>query len=144
MKRMEKVIALTFAIIFVVSMVINGIYSVTTLEAGFFTKQVFAEALLWALTYLFYVWCFSRKHQLLTWLGLLCIAFVAVLTGYASTYNELISFDIITLICFTTMAIIGKYHSKKLLKESEEPIVINININGNCNLQDIEVSIGDK
>ena len=73
MKRMESKIALTFAIMFVVGFIINGIYSVITMEANFFTFEVMADAIFAALFYLFYVWIYSRKHKLLTVMGVVCI-----------------------------------------------------------------------
>lgn len=63
MKRMELKITLTFAIMFVVGVVISGIYSVVSNQSGFFTVEVMADGLFTALVYLGYVWINTRRHQ---------------------------------------------------------------------------------
>ena len=56
MKRMELKISLTFAIMFVIGVVINGIYSVTAMDSSFFTFDVVASGLLYAMFFLLYIY----------------------------------------------------------------------------------------
>ena len=55
-KRMELHITITFAIMFVVGVIINGLYSVISMKSNFFTFQVMAKGVIAALVYLVYVW----------------------------------------------------------------------------------------
>ena len=55
MKRMELKITLTFAIMFVVGVVISGIYSVVSNQSGFFTVEVMADGL--------FIWVMSGLTQ---------------------------------------------------------------------------------
>lgn len=60
MKRMELKITLTFAIMFVVGVVISGIYSVVSNQSGFFTVEVMADGV--CLLHLF-IWVMSGLTQ---------------------------------------------------------------------------------
>lgn len=84
MKRMELKITLTFAIMFVVGVVISGIYSVVSNQSGFFTVEVMADGLFTALVYLGYVWINTRRHQLLVCLGVACIGFMFLFVLFSS------------------------------------------------------------
>lgn len=68
MKRMELKISLTFAIMFVIGVVINGIYSVTAMDSSFFTFDVVASGLLYAMFFLLYIYILTQGG-INYWLG---------------------------------------------------------------------------
>lgn len=145
MKRMELKITLTFAIMFVVSFIINGIYSVITMNLNFFTFEAMVNALFAALIYLGCIWINSRRHQLLAHIGALAICLLGLfiffsskgVSGSFSGWNcETIVMCIYYIIAFQ----IAEYQGKKLLEEDEETINITI-IKGDIESEDIEASI---
>ena len=146
MKRMESKIALTFAIMFVVGFIINGIYSVITMEANFFTFEVMADAIFAALFYLFYVWIYSRKHKLLTVMGVVCIGLMLLFAefsveGVAGSFSGWDWKSTVMIIYYITASFIADYQAQKLVEESKESVNIKVTIKGNINPDDIEVSL---
>ena len=148
MKRMELKITLTFAIMFVVGVVISGIYSVVSNQSGFFTVEVMADGLFTALVYLGYVWINTRRHQLLTCLGVACIGFMFLFVlfsseGVSGAFSGWNWKDTVMCVYYIVSYQIASYQGKKLLEEDKENINITINLHGNdcvINPEDVEVT----
>lgn len=79
MKRMEKQIAITYAIMFVVGFIINWLYSVISMDSNFFNLEVASSAIWVAFIYLIYVWLFTRKSFPLAFIGLLSVILIAAI-----------------------------------------------------------------
>lgn len=146
MKRMESKIALTFAIMFVVGFIINGIYSVITMEANFFTFEVMSDAIFAALFYLFYVWIYSRKHKLLTIMGVVCIGLMLLFAEFSveGVAGSLSGWDwktTVMLIYYITASGIADYQANKLLEESKETVNIKLTLKGDIKPEDVEITI---
>lgn len=147
MKRMELKITLTFAIMFVVSFIINGIHSVITMESNFFTFEVTANALIAAIVYLGYIWINSRRHQLLTLIGVLAICFLVIFIEFSSegVAGSFSGWDWkATVMCFYYIIAfqIAKYQGEKLIEEDKKTINITINLKGDLiKPEDIEATI---
>lgn len=146
MKRMESKIALTFAIMFVVGFIINGIYSVITMGANFFTFEVMSDAIFAALFYLFYVWIYSRKHKLLTIMGVVCIGLMLLFAefsveGVAGSLSGWNWKTTVMLIYYITASGIADYQANKLLEESKETVNIKLTLKGDIKPEDVEITI---
>lgn len=148
MKRMELKITLTFAIMFVVGVIISGIYSVISKQSGFFTFEVMADGLFTALVYLGYIWINTRRHQLLTYLGVLGIAFMVLLAGFSSegvsgVFNSWNWKNTIMCIYYFVAFQIASYQGSRLLEEDKEAINLTINLHGNNDIikpEDVEIT----
>lgn len=122
MKRMELKIALTFATVFVVTLIINGIYSATTLKGDFLSAKVLATSLYHALPYLVLIWIFIGHHK---WLRLLVCSIALLLMNFLSydsgyypfRYSEFGWIDIAITVVYIVISIIASRQAKKLLKE---------------------------
>lgn len=148
MKKMEKQIAITFAIMFVVGFIINGLYSVISMDSNFFTFGVASNAILFAFIYLFYIWLYTRQHKLLTIIGVCCIGLMLLFInfsskGFAASFSSWDWRDTVTIICYFIASFIADYQSQKLIEESKEPINIKVIIKGNIEPENIDVSIDD-
>ncbi len=124
MKRMELKITLTFVIMLIVGIIINGIYNVITTNSNFFTCEVVAGGFLMALVYLGYIWISTRRHQLLIILGLVSFAIMITLisissVGVAGTFSAWNWYWTIWCIYCSISCVIAKYHGKKLLQEDK-------------------------
>ena len=143
MKKMEQKIALTFVIMFVVSLIINGIHSIITMESNFITFEVMTTALIDAIAYLVYIWIISRRHRLLAFIGALAICLV-VLFAYFSSVGSSDLFSgwdwkgTVMCIYYMIAAIISVYQGEKLLEEDKEPIKITITFKGDID-ENVEV-----
>lgn len=148
MKRMEKRIAITFAIMFVVGFIINGLYSVISMDSNFFTFGVASDAILFALIYLFYIWVYTRQHKSLAIIGVVCIGLMIIFAnfssvGIAASYSSWDWRDTVITICYIIVAFIADYQAEKLIEESKEPINIKVIIKGSIEPENIDVSIDD-
>lgn len=149
MKRMELRIAVTFAIMFVVGVIINGLYNVISMGESFFTWGVMANALIYALVYLGWIWLHTRRHQLLASLGVLGICFMILFIafdaegGIAATYSSFNWRSIFTMIYCIATSHLADYQGKKLREEEKETLNINIKYKGEqqLNPEDFEVSV---
>lgn len=126
--KMETKIAITFFVMFIAGVVINGIYSVVSMNSGFFTLDVLTYGLIFAMIYLFYIWVETRKHKMLSLIGVGCI--FLIMTFATIPYTEKSNFNwnwfqIIELIWCFVSAGIASYQSEKLLKEENETIESN-------------------
>lgn len=122
MKRMELKIALTFAIVFAVTLIINGIYSVTTLKGDFLSYKVLATSLYHALPYLVLIWIFIGHHKLLRllvyFMAVLLMNFLSYDSGYYPfRYSEFGWIDIAIPVVYIFIYIIAFRQAEKLLKE---------------------------
>ena len=146
MKRMELKISLTFAIMFVIGVVINGIYSVTAMDSSFFTFDVVASGLLYAMFFLLYIYINTRRHQLLAWLGLLSISGLLLLIifsseGVSGTFSGWNWKDTISCVYYIIAYIIASHQGEELLKEDKETININIRVKGKIiKPEDVEIT----
>ena len=146
MKRMELKISLTFAIMFVIGVVINGIYSVTSMDSIFFTFDVVASGLLYAMFFLLYIYINTRRHQLLAWLGLLSISVLLLLIifsseGVSGTFSGWNWKNTISCVCYIVAYIIASHQGEELLKEDKETININIKVKGEIiKPEDVEIT----
>ena len=125
MKRMELHIALTFAIMFVVGVIINGIESVVSLQSSFITCAVLAKGLFAALTYLLCVWINTRRHPLLTCIGIFGIVLMADFVAFSNVSVASISIgwnwkSIVMMIYYIIAGLIASYQGEKLLEEDKE------------------------
>ena len=124
MKRMELHITITFAIMFVVGVIINGLYSVISMKSNFFTFEVMAKGVIAALVYLVYVWISTRRHKLLACIGVIGIGLVVIFASFSSegvvgTYSSWNWKETVMLICYVIAFQIAKYQSKKLIEEDK-------------------------
>lgn len=146
MKRMESKIALTFAIMFVVGFIVNGLYSVISLGESFFSFGVMAKGMMVALIYLMYVWIYTRRHRKLAVMGVLGIAFMIMFAGFASegvanTFSGWVWKDTVMTVVYLAEAFIADHQADKLLEESKEQVNINVTIKGDIKPEDVEVSL---
>ena len=125
MKRMELEITLTFIIMSIVGIIINGFCFGIAMNSNFLNFDAIAYGIAMALVYLVFIWIFTRRHQWLASLGffsfclmLMLIAFsscgVAILSNYSNWYY------ICLFIYFIITGQIAKYHGQKLLEEDEK------------------------
>ena len=124
MKRMESKIALTFVIMFVAGVIINGLYSVISLGESFFSFNVMELAMFNALFYLGYIWLNTRRHKLLAHLGLWSIVLFVIFVscssdGNAGAFSSWNWRDTILIIYFLVAYMIADYQGKKLLEEDK-------------------------
>ena len=145
MKKMESKIALTFVIVFVVGIIINGLYNVISMNASFFSFEVLVIAMLSALVYMLYIWIFTRRHKTLALIGVSSSGLLFLLLG--CSFNDVaLSFesiatsfgtwrDIVMIIYFAIVSFIAEYQAKKLLKEDK------MNFEGDIKPEDVKVSI---
>ena len=149
MKRMESRIALTFAIMFVVGVIVNGLYSVISNGEGFFTWGVMANAMIYALAYMGCIWMHTRKHRLLTSLGILGICFMLLFIiydsegGFAAAHSSFNWRSIVTWVYCIATSLLAEHQGKKLREEERGNINIKIKYKGEqqLNPEDFEVSI---
>ena len=146
MKRMELHITITFAIMFVVGVIINGLYSVISIKSNFFTFEVMTKGVIAALVYLGYVWINTRKHKLLADIGVIGIALVYLFASFSSegvvgTYSSWNWKETVMLICYVIAFQIANYQSKKLIEEDKETLNINVHIAGDVKPEDIEITV---
>lgn len=122
MKRMEMKIALTSLIMLVIGVVINGIYSVVSMNSSFFTFEVLASGFVSALFYLFYIWINTIRHKILavigiTYFGLMFIFMSSSFEEVASSFSNWNWRDTIMSIFFIASYQIASYQGNKLLEE---------------------------
>lgn len=144
MKRMELKISLTFAIMFVIGVIINGIYSVTAMDSSFFTFDVAASGLCYAICFLMYIYFKTRRHQLLVCLGLFSISvFLLFITfsseGVSGTFSSWSWKDTIFCEYCIIAYIIASHQEEELLKEDKETINTNVKCE-TINPEDIEIT----
>lgn len=122
MKRMELQITITFAIMFVVGVIIRGLYSVISMKSNFFTFEVMAEGLIAALVYLGYVWMQTRKHKLLTITGVSGMALFVFFSfeGVAGFFSDWNWSETVMCVYYVIAFQIAGYQGKKLLEEDKE------------------------
>lgn len=127
MKRMESKIALTFAIMFIVGVIINGIYMAIFDDLNPITvKEVLVLGLFMALLYIVFVWINTRRHQMLILIGVTCCALVAVLclsslvggagvvfSSFSNNWKQCMIWGIYGIISSQ----IASYQGRKLLEE---------------------------
>lgn len=144
MKRMELEISLTFAIMFVIGVIINGIYSVVVLASSFFSFNVLANGLWGAMCFLLYIWINTRRYQLLTLLGLISIIVLLLFIffsseGVSGTFSGWNWKDTIDCVYYIIAYIIAIYQGEELLEEDKENI--NIKVKGEImNPEDVEIT----
>ena len=137
MKRMEIKITVTFAIMFVVGVIINGIYDVISTNSNFFTFEVVAKGFVMALVYLAYIWINTRRHQMLVNLGIFsCCCLVLMLKR--NSFEELVVsgwnwYSTILCIYFVVAYPIARYQGKKLLIEDLQMLNIEFVVNNEEN-----------
>ena len=146
MKRMESKIALTFAIMFVVGFIVNGLYSVISLGENFFSFGVMAKGMLTALMYLMYVWVYTRRHRTLAVMGVVGIALMIMFAGFSSegvanTFSGWVWKDTVMMVVYLAAAFIADHQADKLLEESKEQVNIKLTIKGDIKPEDVEVSL---
>lgn len=146
MKRMELHITIVFAIMFVVGVIINGLYSVISMKSNFFTFEVMAKGLMAALVYLGYVWMRTRKHQLLTMIGVLGLCSMGLLIsfsseGVAGSFSDWNWSSTVMFVYYVIAFQIAGYQSEKLLEEDKETLNINLHITGDIKPEDNEVTV---
>lgn len=125
MKRMESKIVLTFAIMFVVGFIINGLYSVISLGESFFSFGIMAKGMLTALMYLMYVWIYTRRHRTLAVMGVVSIALMVMFAGFSSegvanTFSGWVWKDTVMSVVYVVAAFIADHQVDKLLEESKD------------------------
>lgn len=131
MKKMELKIILTFALMFCISLIINGIYNLISLDASFFSFEALSIAMLSALVYLVYIWSYTRRHKTLALIGISCSGLLLLFLS-CSANGAPVSFEgiatsfggwdwraIVMIIYFVIAAFIADYQAEKLLKEDE-------------------------
>ena len=121
---MKSRIAITFVIMFVVGVLINGLNNIISLKVDFVTFDALADATLMALFYLMYIWMYTRKHQMLVFSGLTGVLIFLIFFVYtAGAADELISslnlFYFIKLIYYCIAASIANYQANQLLIEDD-------------------------
>ena len=152
MKRMESKIALTFAIMFAITFIVNGLYSVVSLGESFFSIGAMIAGMRVALFYLTWIWVDTRRYKLLAAIGVLSIT---LMTEFV--FAELASEDIVNtvnswmwkgtamiivyLIVCVVAVFIADYQADKLLKESIEQVNIELTIKGGIKPEDVEVKL---
>lgn len=142
--KMESKITLTFMIMFAISVIISGINSVVVEGKGFFTFQMWADAIFYAFVYLIYIWINTRKHKTLAWLGLFVILtligiyFLTIAeaisvtstatvtdTGLVFSIDKFIIFVLRCTYCFIAYGI-ARRQGEKLLEEDKVSVNVNI------------------
>lgn len=124
MKRMKSRIAITFVIIFVVGVLINGLNNIISLKKNLVTFDALVGAMQMALFYLMYIWMYTRKNQRLVFVGAIGVLIFLIFFVYAAgAEDELISslnfFDFINLIYYIIAASIANYQANQLLLEDD-------------------------
>lgn len=125
MKRMESRIAVTFAIMFVVGVIINGLYSVISMEESFFSWEVMAKAMIAALFYLSYVWVNTRRHRILASVGWIGIALLFMFSTFSSFEGGSVMFsswswaDTVMIAYYCIAYVLAFHQAKELLVEDE-------------------------
>ena len=125
MKKMELHISLTFAIIVAVSLIIHGIYSVTSMNSSFINWDVMAKALGVGIVYLGYIWMCTRKHKLITYLAVLAICFAYLFSafstaGVSGAFSGITWRDIVMIFVYIIACQVADIQAKKLKEEDEE------------------------
>ena len=126
MKRMELKICLTFVIMFVVAVIISGIYSVVSMNSSFFTYDVMIDGAVYAFVYVVCIWANTRRHQLLAWLGLFSIAFIILLVvssvegGSSAVFGTWNWKDTVYCIYCAIAYFVAMFQGIELLEEDEE------------------------
>ena len=126
MRRTELKICLTFVIMFVVAVIISGIYSVVSMNSSFFTLDVMLDGIVYAFAYLVYVWIYTRRHKLLAWLGILSIAFIILLAENAVVESATSLFsawnwkDTVQVIYCVVANLLAIFQGIELLDEDED------------------------
>lgn len=146
MKRMESKIVLTFAIMFVVGFIVNGLYSVISLGESFFSFGIMAKGMLTALMYLMYVWVYTRRHRTLAVMGVVSIALMVMFAGFSSegvanTFSGWVWKDTVMTVVYVVAAFIADHQADKLLEESKEHVNIKLTLKGDIKPEDVEVSL---
>jgi hypothetical protein len=154
MKRMELKIALTSVIVFIVGVIIRGIYSVIFKQSAFITIEVIENSGFDVIAYLLLIWIgiwlLTRRYKLLTWLLVLSIFFIGICdsisSGNVSSQIETLGWYniIIFPIKGVVFGIIAGYQVEKLLEEDNKNInIININLQDNkgyINPEELEIT----
>lgn len=137
MKQMEIKITVTFAIMFVVGIIINGIYDVTSTNSNFFTLEVVAKGFVMALIYLAYIWINTRRHQMLATLGIFSCCCLALMLK-RNSFEELVFsgwnwYSTIVCIYYVIAYPIARYQGEKLLIEGLQMLNIGFVVNNEEN-----------
>lgn len=122
MKRMKSRIAITFVIIFVVGVLINGLNNIISLKTNLVTFDALVDAMQIALAYLMYIWMYTTKHQRLVFVGATVVLIFLIFFVYAAgVADELISslnlFSFIKLIYYCIAASIANYQANQLIED---------------------------
>lgn len=130
MKRMKTKIALTFVIVVIVGIIINGLIHVLTSQGNFITLDVIIRGIFCGIFYLSYIWSLTRRHPILTFTCIIIILAVLllgifllipttfeVLKQTPVDYFESVLRDIASVIFYIVMYLIATYQAKKLIKE---------------------------
>lgn len=125
MKRMELEITLTFIIMSIVGIIINGFYFGIAMNSNFLNFDAIAYGIAMALVYLVCIWIFTRRHQWLALLGFLSFCLMLMLIAFSSGGVAIFSnysnwYYICLFIYFIITCQIAKYHGQKLLEEDEK------------------------
>ena len=78
MKKIGLRIALTFAVMFIIAFIIDGLYRSISLGESFFSLETAISAIVSASMYLMYLWISTRRYKLLTYLGVAAIVFLII------------------------------------------------------------------
>lgn len=73
MKANKTKMVFTFLALAIVAIIINGIYYVIVANCTFFTFRSIVQGILWALSYPFYLWINSKRHQFFILLMIFCV-----------------------------------------------------------------------
>ena len=147
MKRMdeEAKIAVTFVLFAFIGIIINGCYSVISLEESFLSFEVIGNGLITALAYLMYIWIHTRRHKVLAIMGVCGIALIILCflekstTPIALNWKDTL-FTIIYLATYVVAYVVASYQAKKLLEEERMEVSINLTLMKDVNFEDVEVN----
>lgn len=127
--KMETKIAITFFVMFIAGVAINGIYSVVSMNSSFFTFDVLKIGFIFAVLYLCYIWICTRRHTLLAIIGWNCIwgmiYFFGLSDNLFGNWNLNLIYIGVKYIYDIVAIIIAFYQSEKLLEEDNATIESN-------------------
>lgn len=125
MKKMEMKAIATFMLVYVIGVLIMGLYSVTQMQSKFFNYEVFGSSIIFPVIYFLFLWINTRKYKLLALTGVFNIGLLFFLVAYSLTEERLqveqISCNWIDIIIAIYMIIIygvSRYQGEKLIKEA--------------------------
>ena len=125
MKKMEMKAIATFMLVYVIGVLIMGLYSVTQMQSKFFNYEVFGSSIIFPVIYFLFLWINTRKYKLLALTGVFNIGLLLFLVTYSLTEERLqveqIScnwIDIIIAIYIIIIYGVSRYQGEKLIKEA--------------------------